>query len=228
MIPLIVIRPQPGCDSSVEAARRAGQEARGFPMFEIRPRDWDMPRPDSFDALLIGSANVLRHGGPALEALSGRPAYAVGETTARACREAGLEVVATGEGGLQQILSGVDPSHGRLLRLAGEARVALEPPPEVEIIERVVYASEPLPMPPALAVLLKSPAVIALHSAEAARHFRAECEAARIVLGRLSLAAIGPRVAQAAGTGWHSVKSAVSSNDIALLALAGDMCKEAG
>jgi uroporphyrinogen-III synthase len=187
-----------------------------------------MPAKGSFDALLIGSANALRHGGPAIAELSGMPAYAIGETTALTCRNAGLQVVATGEGGLQTIFSHLKATHTRLLRLAGAARVALNPPPGITIIERVVYASEPLPMPPVLAELLNTPAVVALHSAEAARHFRAECDAKNIDLGRVSLAAIGPRVALAAGTGWHALQSASTANDSALLALAGELCKEAG
>ena len=86
MIPLIVIRPQPGCDASVKAAAAMGLDTRGFPLFEVHSLDWDMPEPGSFDAVLLGSANALRHGGEGLAALAGTPAYAVGEATASACR----------------------------------------------------------------------------------------------------------------------------------------------
>jgi uroporphyrinogen-III synthase len=226
VIPLVVIRPQPGCDASVDAAMKLGLEGRGFPLFEVRPCDWELPQADAFDALLVGSANALRHGGAALNALKGRPAYAVGETTARASREVGLEVVATGEGGLQQVLSRLDPAHRRLLRLTGAARVALDPPPGVTVIERIVYASEPVPMLTALAGLLHEPAVIMLHSAEAARHFRQQCEAHAIDIGMHALACIGPRVADAAGAGWRAVRAATAPSEEALLALCCEMCKE--
>ena len=53
MTPLIVIRPQPGCDASVAAARAFGLVAQGHPLFEVRPLEWDAPDPASFDALLI-------------------------------------------------------------------------------------------------------------------------------------------------------------------------------
>lgn len=223
---LIVVRPQPGCAATVEAARKAGLEARGYSLFEVRPCDWELPQADAFDALLVGSANALRHGGAALNALMGRPTYAVGETTARACREAGLEVLVTGQGGLQQVLSRLDPAHHRLLRLTGAARVTLDPPPGVTVIERIVYASEPVPMPASLAGMLREPAVIMLHSAEAAWHFRQQCEAHAIDPGLHALACIGPRVADAAGAGWRAVRAATAPSEEALLALCCEMCKE--
>lgn len=226
MIPLVIIRPQPGCDATVDAAREHGVEAYGLPLFEVRPLGWEAPDADSFDALLIGSANALRHGGPAIAAFAGRAAYAVGEKTAQACRDAGMDVVAVGQGGLQDVLSRLDPAHRRLLRLAGATRVPLDPPAGVTITERIVYASEPLAMPDPLAEILREPAVIALHSAEAARHLREQCDARALDRGRLSLAVIGARVADAAGEGWAAVRIAAAPSEAALLALAGEMCKE--
>lgn len=226
MIPLIVIRPQPGCEASLAAARELGLDARAFPLFEVRPLAWDVPAPDSYDAVLVGSANAMRHGGAGLAALAGKPVYAVGETTGQACRDAGLHVVAAGEGGLQQVLARLNPAHKLLLRLAGETRIPLDPPPGVSIDERVVYASRPVPMEDDLAHLLRRPAVIALHSGEAARHLRSQCEERGLDRSQLSLACIGPRVADAAGEGWREVRSAAAPNEAALLALAGEMCKE--
>ncbi|MEY4721487.1 MAG: hypothetical protein RIQ46_1212 [Pseudomonadota bacterium] len=222
MIPLIVIRPEPGCAASLAAARAMGLEAHGFPLFSIAALPWQAPPAESFDAVLLGSANALRHGGAELAACRGKPAYAVGEATAAAARAAGLDVVATGRGGLQGLMPRLDPAHRRLLRLCGQERVALEPPPGVSIVERVVYASEALPLPGALAELLRRPAVVALHSAEAARHFAGLC-ADR---GPVRLACIGPRVSEAAGTGWAAVEAAPVPDDAALLALAARMCQE--
>jgi uroporphyrinogen-III synthase len=224
---LIIVRPQPGCQASVEAAQALGLEAHGFPLFALRPLSWDLPDASAFDALLIGSVNALRHGGAAITALQGKPAYAVGDKTAQACREAGLDLVATGAGGLQQVLAQLAPEHGRLLRLAGARRVPLDPPPGVAIVEQIVYASDPLPMDDELAQKLAVPAVIALHSGEAARHLREQCEARNIELAQLSLAAIGPRVAEAAGPGWRAARAAETPSETALLALAAEMCKEA-
>lgn len=224
MMPLVVIRPEPGCTATLAASRAAGLEARGFPLFAVEPVAWE-PVSEAIDALLLGSANALRHGGAGLAGYAGMPAWCVGETTAAAARAAGLAIAAIGKGGLQAVLDTV-PAPARLLRLAGEERIVLAPPPGVSLIERVVYASRPLAMPPALADLLRQGAVVALHSAEAARHFARECDAHGVDRARLKLAAIGPRVADAAGTGWRALACADEPGDAALLALARRMCQE--
>jgi len=227
MIPAIVIRPQPGCDATVAAAQDLGLDARGFPLFAVSAVAWQAPEPAEIDALLIGSANALRHGEAAIETYRGKPAYAVGKASAEAAGAAGLEVIAAGEGGLQGMLGDLRPEHRRLLRLAGKAHVDLEAPAGVTIVERIVYASDPLPLPPGLAAILREPAVVALHSGEAARHFAALCDANGIDRATISLAAIGPRVAEAAGHGWRAVKAATRPNDAALLALTHEMCQTA-
>jgi uroporphyrinogen-III synthase len=200
-------------------------DAHGFPLFEVRAVAWSPPAADTVDALLIGSANALRQGGDALARYRGMPAYAVGRTSADAARAAGLDVIASGEAGLQALLGDLRPEHRRLLRLAGEARTDLAPPRTVTIVERVVYASQPQPMPPALAELLRRPALVLLHSGEAARHFARLCDRHGIARTLLSLAAIGPRVAAAAGCGWRAVAAAARPDDTALLALARRMCQ---
>lgn len=224
--PPVVIRPQPGCDATVAAARALGLDAHGFPLFAVHGLAWEPPAPGSVDAILIGSANALRHGGAALADLRGLPAYAVGKATADAARLAGLDVIATGEGGLQAVLDRVAPEHRRLLRLAGREHVALFPPAGIALTERVVYASEPQPFPAELAAILGSRAVVLLHSGEAARHFAALCTDHAIDRSRIALATIGPRVTAVAQTGWAALETAAAPDDHALLALAQRMCEE--
>lgn len=226
MLPLIVIRPEPGCTATVSAARAAGLDPHGFPLFAVVARSWQAPPPDQFDALLLGSANALRAAGPGLASVRHLPAYCVGETTAAAAREAGLSVAATGRGGLQGALALLAPEHRRLLRLAGEERVPLTLPDGVTMTERVVYASRPQPMPPELAALLTRPALVALHSGEAAHHFAAECVRLGLRRALHSLCVLAPRVASAAGPGWREVAVAAEASDAALLALARQMCQE--
>ncbi len=226
---IIIIRPEPGCTASVAAAHAQKLEALGFPLFATEAISWVAPEPETFDALLIGSGNALRYGGESLRQYAGKPAYAVGPTTAQAAQATGLAVVATGCGGLQALLARLAPGHRRLLRLSGRARVPLTPPPGTTLIERVVYDSIPHAMPHRLARLLMTHAlvgtIVLLHSAEAARHFAAECDRFSIPRARLRIAALGPRIAEAAGSGWASVTSADTPNDAALLALVGQLCQ---
>jgi uroporphyrinogen-III synthase len=221
---LIVIRPETGCAATVAAARAQGLPADGQPLFTVRPLDWETPPASEFDAMLIGSANALRCGGPGLGGLTSLPVHAVGEATAAAAREAGLTVVASGTGGLQMLLAALASGHRRLLRLAGRERITLEPPAGVTIAERVVYASEPLEMPAALAERLRGGgALVLLHSAGAARHFASECERLGVPRSGIALAALGARIAAAAGGGWAHCGISERPDDAALLALAAGM-----
>ena len=226
---LVILRPEPGGTKTLADAHAAGLEAVSYPLFEVRPVSWRAPEPDSFDAVLIGSANSMVHGGRGIMPYRDKPAYAVGAATAQAAKAAGLDVVATGSGGMQALFAQLAPGHGRLLRLSGRARVVLAPPPGVSVTERVVYDSISRPMPDDLVRLLTARAlagaVVLLHSAEAARHFAECCTRQRIPRERLRLAALGPRIAAAAGSGWAQVAIADQPDDAALLALAGQLCQ---
>jgi len=223
-MPLIVIRGEPGCTRTVAGALELGLNPRAFPLFTARPLAWAAPDPSGFDGVLVGSANVFRHGGAGLAALRSLPVHAVGETTAEAAHNAGFRVAATGEGGLQGVLD-IVPAGTRLLRLAGAERIVLTPPPGVTVAEQLVYEIIPAPMHEELVRLLRAPAVIALHSAEAARHFRAECERTGIDRALHLLAVIGPRVAEAAGPGWGAIGVAPRPAETALLAKAAELCQ---
>jgi uroporphyrinogen-III synthase len=228
MIPLLIIRPEPGCDATLTVARDLRLDAHGFPLFEVSSVPWEAPAPAGIDALLIGSANAVRHAGGQLAFYRGKPTYAVGRATAEVAQEAGLAIAMVGNGGLQSVLKRIDPLHRRILRLAGRERLDLTPPAEAEMLERVTYAADPVPMPPELSAMLALPAVVMLHSAEAARHFAAECDRLGLDRAHISLAAMGPRVASAAGTGWAALETAAKPDDTALLALARNMCQSIG
>jgi uroporphyrinogen-III synthase len=225
MLPLYVIRPEPGCSATVAAAQAMGLEAYGFPLFAVRPLAWEPVPADTVDALLIGSANALRHGGEALRRYRGKSCYAVGEATAAAARDQGFAIAVTGSGGLQSMLGSLKPEHRRLLRLAGRERVHLDLPDGVSMIEREVYASEPVDMPAELAAQLGEGGVVLLHSREAAAHFAGECARLGIARSGIALAALGPRIAAAVGSGWSAVACAARPDDQALLALARQMCQ---
>lgn len=218
---LIVIRPEPGNAATLAAARQRGLTAHGYPLFDIAPVAWE-PSTQAFAALLAGSANVFRHGGPHLAQFRHVPVIAVGATTAEAARQAGFTVAHIGEGGLQPIARTLAP--GAYLRLAGEDHVILTPPEAVRITTQVVYAAHPRPVPQALAALLDNSAVVLLHSGEAARHFRAQCERIEVSMESIYLACLAPRIAELAGQGWASVSVSASRTDTDLLELAATMC----
>ena len=223
---LLVVRPEPGNARTLAAARALGLKARGVPLFAVEALAWEPPDPTRFDAVLIGSANALRHGGTALARYTALPVYAVGVTTSAAAREAGFTVAACGEGGLQALLPQL-AADGRcgVLRLSGEAHVALDPPPGVAIETTVVYAARALPLP--VGAVPPDGAVVALHSGEAARHFAAECDRLGRDRTRIALACLAPRVADAAGEGWAD-KRVAPTDEAALLALARDLCQNPG
>ncbi len=222
MIPLIVIRAEPGASASAAAARDAGLPATACPLFEVRPAAWAAPPPDSFDALLIGSANAFRHGGTRLADYRDKPVYAVGEATALAARTAGFTIARVGDGGLQPLLAQIAPCHTRLLRLCGDERVALDPQ-RCAITERVVYHVADLPVPPPLGERLATGAVVMVHSAAAARRLAGECSVP--ARRRIALALIGPRLLAPAGTGWRDVAVAATPDERALLAAARGLCQ---
>ena len=224
--PLLVVRPEPGNAATLAAGKALGLDAHGDPLFEIVPVAWHSPPVEDFDAVLIGSANVLRHGGEALAHYAGLPAYVVGESTAEAARQAGFAIAAVGSGGLQALTARLADDERRLvLRLAGAEHVPLTVPPGTAITVVVVYAARPLPLNAASTALLGNAAVVMLHSAAAARHFAAECDRLAIPRASIALACLGPRIAAAAGDGWASVASAERPDDAALLALATRMCQ---
>ncbi len=200
-----------------------GLNAIGYPLFDIVPCDWECPDPAQFDALLIGSANAIRRGGEALEQLKDKPVYAVGETTAQLARDAGFTVAATGTGGLQSLLDGMDPPK-RLLRISGADHVALSAPAGVNIHNVIAYKTTPLELPEPLRPLHDLGLTVMLHSAAAAEQFARESRRLALQRNRISLVVIGPRVAAAVGEGWHAVHVSSAPNDRAMLEMVKNVC----
>lgn len=224
--PLFVFRPEPGLRVTLETAASTGLEALGCPLFTVKPVEWSAPSRSEFDALLVGSSNVFRHGGSALAKLEGLPVYAVGEATAEGAREKGFLVTKTGKGGLQVLLDEVAGRELSFLRLAGEKMVDLSPPAGITIDTRVVYRTVPLEISPGVSKVMRDHGGVAvLHSGEAARRLREECERLGIERKTITIAALGPRIAEIAGDGWESVHTAAQPVDAELLALAKALCQ---
>jgi uroporphyrinogen-III synthase len=211
---LLILRPEPGASTTLERARQLGLEALKLPLFEIEPLAWEAPDPTSFDGLLLTSANAARHGGEQLARLRQLPVYAVGRMTARCARDAGFEVTAIGEGGVDDLLGSI-AANLKLLHLCGEHH-RTSPFARQKIAAMPVYRARALN--PDLAAAERSVALV--HSPRAGEQLGRLVQAR----GSIAIAAISKAAADAAGTGWKTVEFASEPNDDALLALAARLC----
>lgn len=219
---VLVLRPEPGMTATLEAARTLGLDTTGHALSEIRPRGWLCPDPASFDALLIGSANAIRHGGAQLAQLSEKPVYAVGQATAEVAQQAGFRIAMRGTGGLQKVLDALSEPV-RFLRLTGHERVPLDVPDGVTMIEAIAYGSVSLPLDPADELLRSGDTIALLHSASTAAHFAAECDRLSLPRSTIALAGLGLRITDAAGEGWRAIHIPARPNDAELLAMVASL-----
>ncbi len=223
-----MIRPEPGLSATVEGAKGAGLDVIPAPLFTIEPVSWEPPPADDFDGLLIGSANAIRQAGEHLKHYRGMDVYAVGAATAREAENAGFNIAAVGEGGLQTLVDSLSGTGLQLLRLAGEEHVSLTSSANVLIEKRVVYRSVAQKLPQSIADVLTGGDIVMLHSAIAAEHFSQECSRLNLNKSQIRVAALGPRIATAAGPGWAAVACAEIPREAALLALVQELCHEQG
>jgi uroporphyrinogen-III synthase len=221
--PLLVLRPEPGASATAQRARDAGLFPVVMPLFvvePIAPPPLDNIHPD---AVLISSANAVRHASTLLRELQHQPLFAIGETTAQAARAIGLQPH-IGGGTLAKTLPMIQAAgHNHVLHVCGEDVVPVSHG-ALKLERAIVYrasaiSSEPLGF--ALATLL--PAVCLLHSPRAAaRLAELIAEPDRSVH---QLVCISAAVAAASGSGWGKVLVAQRPDDRAMLALAHDLCQ---
>jgi uroporphyrinogen-III synthase len=220
-LPVITVRPEPGAAATVERLAMQGIDALAAPLFAVAPLSWQVPDPSQFDALLLTSANALRHGGPQLAQLLALPAWCVGETTASAARTAGFAIAQTGSSDAASLLAAAPAQ--RWLWLAGEVQQPLGAAGGASLVTLPVYASRPVPPSAPLMAALERPAILLAHSAAAAARLRE-------LVGdpaRHLLVAISPAVVAAAGPGWRAVQAASRPDDSEMVALAARLCQNA-
>lgn len=218
-LPLIVLRPEPGASVTVGAARALGLDARACPLFAITPLTWTPPAADDFEALVLTSANAVRHAGAQLAQYAALPVHAVGAATAAAAREAGFRVVSDHDGGAQALLDGLG-SVCRLLWLCGADRTAIDPRGRT-IAAVPVYAARAIDPPADFAALIVARSVALVHSARAGQRLADLVERRSPV----AIAAISHRAALACGSGWARVVAAERPGGEAVLELARRMCQ---
>ncbi|MGP7794951.1 uroporphyrinogen-III synthase [Sphingomonas sp. CLY1604] len=209
--PLIVVRPEPGLSRTAARLRAGGAAVTQWPLFAAAPVAWEAPDPARFDALLVTSANAIRHAGAGLARLAALPVIAVGAESAAVARAAGLAVAATGDGGVAQALVAARAAGFlRPLHLAGREHVDSGQPTVI------VYASADLPADAPAFAAAAAGGIVLLHSVRAARRVAA-LVAKR---GGTGIAALSPAVLAAAGSGWDIALAAPLPTDAALCALA--------
>lgn len=211
-LPIAVLRGEPGNAATAAAIEALGRRVIRLPLFHIVPLPWHGPDPQAHDALILTSANAVRHAGPALARYAALPVHAVGPATAAAARAAGLRVVATGDRDGRALLDAAQAGGVRAALLLTARDRAVASHPAVTAIE-TVYASDVVdPVDPAPI----AGSVALVHSARMAERL-SDIVGDR---GRIAIAAISGKVAAGLGSGWRAIGVAERPDDAAVIATA--------
>lgn len=221
---LVVLRPQPGADTTAARALEEGFDVLVAPLFEGRALSWSPPDPRSFDALLLTSANALRYAGPGVAAYRHLQVYAVGEATAASAVEAGFADVTCGADNVSALMEEVAAGpHKRLLHLCGAHRTSIASAQQIaEVPVYEMRAADRLSEEAERA--LHTGGVAMAHSHRAARTLGGVVDASGIPREGVSVIAISAATAAAAGEGWREVVAAPAPTDAAMLAIARALC----
>jgi uroporphyrinogen-III synthase len=220
---VLILRPEPAAGRTAAKAAALGLDARVHPLFAPQPVDWTPPPAGHFDALLLTSAHGVRLAGPGLAAYRGLPAYAVGEATAQALRDAGFADVVAGAGDGSAIAARVAADgHRRLLHLGGTT-VAPMAADAIDVTRIAVYSMMSLPSDPSLIADAVAGSVLLVHSPRAGERLAAQV--AQDARAALRIVAISPAALAACGAGWASGQAAARPVDDEMLALAARLCE---
>jgi uroporphyrinogen-III synthase len=224
MTPLLILRPEPGAAATAARAIAAGWHVIAAPPFTIAAEPWDAPDPAAHDALMLTSAQAVRHAGGALDRYRALPVYAVGEATGVAAMEAGFADVRMGSADSALLVTMmVRDGIRQPLHLAGREHRMFDAAP-IPIARRIVYAADPVAELPAAALAAVAQKAVALiHSQRAGAVFADLLAKSGIDPAGVSVAALSG----AAGAGpWIRAKIAEAPNDVALLAAAARLCEK--
>jgi uroporphyrinogen-III synthase len=226
---LLIIRPEPGASESAKRAQAAGFEPLLLPFFRMRAVQWSVPDQGQHDALLLTSANAVRHAGDGLDALRMLPAHCVGQRTGEAARAAGLRVASVGTtDAVEAAKAAANAGHCRPLWLAGQDRGIFDFPSNIAVTTVPCYAAEAIALLPKARTIIAAAGAVALHSPRAAESFAAAIEAMGLERSTIYVAAFSPAIAQAAGRGWRGVAVAAKPTDSDLLSALTEVVKRAG
>jgi uroporphyrinogen-III synthase len=213
--PIAVLRPEPGNRVTAAAIEARGRQAIRLPLFEVRPLAWEVPDPARFDALVLTSANAVRHAGTGLADLLHLPVHAVGRATAEAAVRAGFEIAAIGDRGAAELIEAAAAGgvHAAL-HIGGRDRTLEAGGVVAEAV--AVYASKLIAVGREKVAELAG-SVALLQSARAARRLAEIVDANGARRSDIMLAALSAAVLRAAGTGWQAVVTAPEPTSEALI-----------
>jgi uroporphyrinogen-III synthase len=161
---VVVTRPQADSERTATALRERGHEVLVAPLMCVEPIEADLS--GDWGAVVVTSANAPAAiaGNPARDKLVALPAFAVGQRSADAARDAGFTKVSSADGDVRDLVAQLTArrleARGPLLYLAGEDRSA-------DLIGelaghgiaaqmRIVYRAVTAPLPPELIEALKA------------------------------------------------------------------------
>jgi len=224
---VLVTRPEPAASATATALAALGHDPLVAPLLVTVPRRWQPPATPPA-ALLITSANAVAHGGATLAPYRALPAFAVGEATAKALHAAGFtDVRAAGP----DVAATLTVAHAQrittLLHLAGANRTRATPPAGLSVAVSTVYQARRASQLPASAITALAAGqidVVLLYSTRTAQSFAALIDSAGLSRDGLHIAALSPKTAAAAGTGWGRISVATTPTQPALFAAAGLVC----
>lgn len=226
MSAVLIVRPEPSAGRTAQLAVEMGLKPVVAPIFTLAPLEWKPPQVADFDALLLTSANAPRLGGEGLTPFRHLPCYAVGGRTAEAAEAAGfLDLHVGSNDGADMLQRLAADGVGRVFHPCGLDHAYISHP-AVAVVRIPVYVSEAADRLPAGAREAIADGVIALiHSARSGAVFGTLAGDLR---RRVSIVAISPAAAAAAGPDWRSVAVADAPRDRPMLELAAKLCQNAG
>lgn len=227
MARVLVTRPEPGASATARRLAALGHDVMTAPLFTVHAVEWTPPS-EPFDALMLTSANALRHAGPLPGQWRALLCYAVGKATAQAARDYGFGHVIAGSGDAEALARQMaDDGVASALHLAG--REHRSPPHDrPPIVTRIVYAADAVErLDEAAAACLAAGTIdyVLLYSARAARHFRSLVTRYGWDRSRLGVGVLSQQVADAVGDGWGGILVAPAPAEDQLFAACGLLCE---
>ncbi|MFO1260602.1 MAG: uroporphyrinogen-III synthase [Sphingomonadaceae bacterium] len=219
---VIILRPQPGADATADRAQALGLEPVIYPLFTVEPLAWEPPDRARFDALMLTSANAVRHAGPELTRFAALPIYVVGKATASAACDFGLAPHHIGDTDAADLLEAMHREGRRaVLHLCGE-NVVDSGASGLDIQLIPVYRSIEHDSDDDLIAALQPYDILLIHSPRAGKRLNALVGSES--RSGLSVIAISQAALDAAGDGWTAAQAAPLPTDTAMLALALELC----